>query len=280
MIKGNFVLIGTKESGKTSFLRSIFSQNSASIKFKICSFDPPNITTPYYQMCNFNFMYNSYVISNLNISDYDGSIFNECDSNNSVKERVRNDIYNADVMYIMLDGNYFMDGDVKSKCRNIKRNYTRFVTPYISGYSAENDGKLPTTIFIITKGKKVLEKNSKYELINILRKSFSSLFDYEDTGYDEPCAVCIDSGADRYAVNIPFFIGIYYLFLMSSLNNKEKNTVKNLLEENLRKYQYFIVSMDKKLSLHIGAPDRHTVKYPKNNIFTKLGAILKKFTRG
>lgn len=175
---------------------------------------------------------------------------------------LKNNIYNADIIYIFVNGDYFMSNSREQKCRNIKRHLSRFITPYLSEYVTRNQGKLPLIFFAVTKSFKVLKKNKISEIHSILRETFSSLFDSENKGYQEPYAICIDI-EKHYSISIPFLIGIYSLFQESGKTDG-KNIIKKVLEKELRIYQNFMITDFRAgtLPISINKPNWHTLPLP------------------
>ena len=179
------------------------------------------------------------------------------------------DFYNSDIIYIFIDGDYFMAGSKKQKCRNIKRNVSRFITPYISSYPETNNGKQPLLFFAVTKCFKVLTKNRVSEVHSILRETFSNVFDNENKGYCEPCAIFMDIDK-RYAINIPFLTGMYFLSSRKR-GTSRKNIIRKLLEIELYVYRSLIITdfRKKNLSIKIDDFNQETAQFP-DKLFRKI----------
>ena len=218
MITGRFAILGTENAGKSALLASFPERinRTSNLMVRVRN-DCPVIgmagqDTGFFQDRTFDVYRGDTGIISVQIADYSGGMLrNKPDS--SAYMALSDSINRSDVLFILVDGELFCGNSTEDKLRKVKRKCARIITPYISGYSTQNNGLPPKVVFVVTKSRLLFSRSqtTMQEILKILKETFSFAFDSEDRNALQPYTVCVDTSDVDSSVPIPFLTGMYYV---------------------------------------------------------------------
>ena len=277
-----FMLLGTENSGKSEILSSFYQRMKKSKVFQIFSkhavrYEKGNQFSKNMLVEDiFQINYGNKPFININIMDYPGKIISSYDS--GLISELTAKIYCADVLCVLVDGILFMEKEKEERRNRINMRCVRYVNPIIMEYYQRNQN--PCVIFAVTKRRKALKYCRKSEILEILRQSFSYLFDYQNTGKKEPYAVFTDINKPDTVINL-FLLGIYvhmYQYgeqMREKINaeneklEKRKTYLKNWLREYNRGLVTFLINRKQIGSYEKELKDvNHKIEENKRNLIT------------
>ena len=169
--------------------------------------------------------------------DYPGGWLDVSKTAGSELREVENSIFNSTALFICIDGENLTGKDTAEKIDRVRDKSSRYISPYLGQLLSKNSGrKFPPIALIITKYDLCNRDTDEDEIRRILKKSFSPLFQRDDTfivivpvslGYDLQDN---DSRGKFQPINLhlPIYMGIWFA-LRDYIKDRE-NSIKNYRE--------------------------------------------------
>ena len=243
-----FTILGESGSGKTCYLIGMYmamNNDSASIGYTILAQDAQirrNLTSNYYkleddtrgtgrfpdttddvQKFNFNLQYAYETILPFEWIDYPGAFLDptKVDTTDSKYKEVEKSIRESNTIFICIDGENLIKGDINTKIKCVKRKCAARINPYLGDLKEKlkrEGSALPPICIIVTKYDLCASYVSMDEMRKIIEESFKSLFVSNDTSVAiVPVSLGNDIADDDYKgeldpvnIHLPILLGIHF----------------------------------------------------------------------
>jgi len=209
MAERKFTILGEMRSGKTCYLLGMYSEMTAGVGgYSIIAPNPDedsDLTRRYQRLTNkkqgidrfplatnvastynFNLQYGLEKIMSFEWIDYPGNFVDAAqrDIANPDYVKVEQSINESSTLFICMDGENLVDGNVKQKIKRVRNSCAKRINPYILKLADKLNGqgkKLPPVGIIVTKWDLCLHSTTEDDLREIVEESFNSLFTSKDS---------------------------------------------------------------------------------------------------
>ena len=241
MADGKFTILGETGSGKTCYLLGLYYKMRSGIGGYTMGIDDvekgdslviafnrlrdkklgenrfPNGTNEKMQY-NLSLQYNLNTLKKFSWIDYPGSFLmpGNRDINDAQYKEVERDIKTSEVLFICVDGENLVEGDVEEKIEEVSTNSAFNITPYLADFK-KNNGVLPPIAIIVTKCDLFQDSLTQEDFQTIIEKSFSPIFGTNKDSYIAviPVSLGKDIKDDGYKgklkpinIHLPIFFGV------------------------------------------------------------------------
>ena len=245
MADGKFTILGETGSGKTCYLLGLYYKMRSGIGGYTMGIDDvekgdslviafnrlrdkklgenrfPNGTNEKMQY-NLSLQYNLNTLKKFSWIDYPGSFLmpGNRDINDAQYKEVERDIKTSEVLFICVDGENLVEGDVEEKIEEVSTNSAFNITPYLADFK-KNNGVLPPIAIIVTKCDLFQDSLTQEDFQTIIEKSFSPIFGTNKESYIAviPVSLGKDIKDDGYKgklkplnIHLPIFFGVKVAF--------------------------------------------------------------------
>lgn len=178
--------------------------------------------------------------------DYPGNWLDVSQSAGSELREVENSIFNSTALFICIDGENLTGNNTDDKIERVRDKCSRHISPYLGQMLSKNNGrKFPPIALIVTKYDLCNRDTDEDEIREILEKSFSPLFQRNDTFI---VIVPVSLGSDLQDddsrgkfnpinLHLPIYMGIWFA-LRAYIKDREENIKQ--LKKDISNYENLI----------------------------------------
>lgn len=193
----------------------------------------------------FKLSHNNEDILSFDWIDYGGGVLTLTDETERVEEvfeRIITSMEQSTALYIFLDGDYFCEESYEKKLKNVKRKCSRYISDRIKQFVDTHDNKSLPIVFVVTKIDKCRQYTDNEEVVSIIKEAFSPEFSEGYTVYITSVSLGKNIAENNYKgevdpinIHLPFFIGVFYLFMKEIIEIKAELKKKVMEIEAYRK---------------------------------------------